>query len=796
MDEKKEDRWSNWHAWDVPFILQYRVVCIIVLLLITGFFCFQLKNLKMAADPLEPMYPTGHPFLPVMKDIKEMAREPSMLVGILEVKTGDIYNKDTLHKIDRITKALMGINGIVPLGITSLTSGIDHLNNSAEGFSPEPVLGAKWPTTEKEFKALKRKIAVNPMGIGRYVSYDNTAVMITATLADMDQKIQRNYKQLTDKDKEKTSFIKFKKQQTSMFQANLLKGVRDIKKEVDDINHGFYFMGEEILREQMTEMGMRDIPMAGGVMLILAVIVLAMYFKTFQGVFIPLTAMILSILLCLGFWAWQGMIFNPMALLFPLALGLLSMMFSVMVLHQYYRLCNVGREKYRALSEAYSSIPVVGAMMSTGLVMLSLYVIDIPMIKDLGIMGMLWFAATFIVVVFMTPILISFFPMPVPQKTDIKNSIFRVLADNLLILSQGNGKYGILVMMIMVFVVGGFCFKSISVGNNTPGPSYIPQNHPWNQCFNRLAEKFIGPYQLLVYVRAKEKGGIVDPEAINAIGDFSKYLINEVGAKDSIAIDMMVKLTRATMMDGNPRWQTISGDKKQIQGLARMVMGRGGVESFIDKALNQATISPFFPTRDARHIDRYATMMQAYIDDHPSDHVEFSIGGGLLGMTKALNDGTRTAYKKAMVAAFSAVFILGILVTRSFLFSLLVSLTLAAAQMMLCTIMRVFDIPVSLITVPALVTAIGFGSAFGYLMCHNIAATYQGTHGINDLKEAINFIIFMGMFVFAIFLPWFFIDMKFQSSMATALGLAIMIEAIAVVLCMPVFGSLVKMEVE
>ncbi len=792
MDEKMVNGSCGWRAYDVRFILRYRVVCLIVLLSAMGFFCFQLKNLKMAADPLESMYPTGHPFLPVMNDIKEMAKEPSMLVAILEVKTGEIYNIRTIDKIDKITRALMGIDGIIPSGITSLTNGIDHLESSSEGFMPEPVLGSKWPRTEKEFEALKRKLAVNAMGLGRYISYDNTAVMITATLADIDQNIERAYGRLTDEEKEKISLKKYKKQQGDLFCANLLKGVSEIKKEIDDADHTFYFMGEQILMAQMTEMGKRDIPIAGGVMLILAVLLLAVYFKTFQGVIIPLSSMILSIVLCLSIWAWQGILFNPMALLFPLALGVLSMTFNVIALQQYYRFCRNGMGKNRAISKAYGGIRVVGSIMTAGLVMLSLYVADIPMIKNLGLMGMFWTAATFIAVVFITPILISFFPIPSPGKTETKNKVLKIFADNLLMINQGNRKYGVLSVMVIVLITGGFCLQSLEIGNNVPGPSYIRSDHPWNQCFDRLAKKFMGPYQLLVYVRAKEKGGIADPEAINAIGDFSKYLINEVGAKDSIAIDMMVKMVRATLMDGNPKWQTIPKDKKQIGGLARMVISRGGVESFIDKALNRATISPFFPKRDAQHIDRYATMMQTYIDDHPSDHVEFSFGGGLLGMTKALNDGTRTAYKRTMVVAFAAVFILGTLVTGSFLISLAVSLTIAAAHMILCTIMSVFGMPVSLAIIPALTAAIGFGAVFGYLIIQKAATNEQDSHNIDGLKEAISLVIFIGVFVFIVFLPWFFIGMKFQSAMVMILGLAVIIEAVAAVTCLPMLGGLLK----
>ena len=62
------------------------------------------------------MYPSGHPFLPALQAIKKMAPEPRMLIAILEVKNGDIYNQETIRKIDRITKGLTEVEGVFPAG--------------------------------------------------------------------------------------------------------------------------------------------------------------------------------------------------------------------------------------------------------------------------------------------------------------------------------------------------------------------------------------------------------------------------------------------------------------------------------------------------------------------------------------------------------------------------------------------------------------------------------------------------------------------------------------------------------
>jgi|GEM_PF-985305 len=790
MSEKKMADCSFGKACDVNFSLRYRTIALIVLLVLTGFFCFQLKDIKMAADPMESMYLAGHKFLPALHAINKMAPAPRMLVCILDVKSGDIYNYETIRKIDSITRGLMGVEGILPTGITSLTMGIDHYNNTAQGLSIESILGKKMPETKEDFEALKRKVAVNPMGPGKYVSYDGTAVMITAPLLDIEQKAQRSYNRLTEKEKAGLNFEKYKGQEKAVFNANLVKSIYEIKSKEDDTNHTLYFMGGEVITAQMTAMGKLHIPIAACVMMVFILIFLAGYFKTFQGVFIPVLSMIVPLLWGMGLLSLSGIELNPMAILFPLILGILSLAYNILTMQQYYLLYDKVKDKNQAIAAAYKNVPVSVSILTAGLVTMGLYVSDVPMIKTLGYLGLFWSIGAFAVVVLINPILMSFFPPPNQAKKFHKVVICQSMADVLARPSSGSTRFVILIILALILAIGGFSARRLAIGDNIPGVSYIRPNHPWAQCFDLFSKKFMGPYQLLVYVKAKDKGGLLDPEALGAIGDFSNYLKDKCGARDCIAFDYMIQMARVMLMDGNPKWQTIPVSEEKIEGLAGMVMEEGGVESFMDKTFTQATISPFFPESNTKSIDKYVSKMQTYIDHHPSDKVEFSLGGGLLGMTKVLNDGIRKAYARILMIAFIGVVILGILASGSLLLSLIITLPIAAAQAILWLIMSVSGMSVSMPVVLVTAVSIGFGFVFGHYLLKVIALAYQeyGDHDAavrNGLKEIGGVLMFMGLFIFAASLPWFFIGMKFQSNMLLITGVMVILEATASLMFIP-----------
>ncbi len=776
---------------DVNLVLRFRIPLLIIFLTMTAFFCLQLKGLKMEPETLESMYPAGHAFLPQLQAIKKMAPPPRMLIGLLEVKRGDIYNPATIRKIGRITKNLTSIEGILPAGITSLTQGIDHYNNTADGLSIEPILGRKWPETQKELASLKRKIAINPKGLGRYVAYDGTAAMITAPIVNIEEIAKASYKKLSDIEKAEVTLEQFQNKSKASFQKKLIKGTNKIKLQENDENHTLFFMGPQLIEAHMTAMGFRHIPMAGAAMLVIIIFLLAAYFKTLAGILLPLLAMIISMLWGMGAYAAWGFDFNPMALTFPVILGVFSLSVSVSAMKQFYARYSVTGDKGLAIRAGFGGLPVILSIITIGLTTLALYASPVPLFKNLAWLGLFWLMGTIIAVMFVTPLLLSLFSVPNQGVKNNSHEATSSLAAGWRGPTTKKNQWFVLFLLMALLIIGSFAGYRLKIGDNLPGTSYIRPGHPRNQCFDLLSKKFMGPYQLLVYVKAKEKGGLLKAEALNAIGDFSRYLTDQGGARDSIAFDMMIEMSRYMLTDGNPKWQIIPASKNKIEGLAGLVMEQGGVEEFIDKTFSEATLSPFFPEKTKSRIDEYAAMMQAYIECHPSETIEFRLGGGLLGMAKTINDGTQKAYTIILPTAFSLVFGLSVLVFGSLFLGFVVTLPIAAAQAGIWIIMMATGIKVSLPVALASAPAIGFGALFGFHLIPSLRKAANIPVGRradrqNHLYEMSGIALFLGLLIFAAMLPWFFIGLKFQSDIALAVGITILFETGLSLLFIPV----------
>ncbi len=763
----------------VSLALRFRAVVLILFLVMTGFLCLQLAHIEMAEDPTESMIPSGHRFSPALRAIEEMGEMSENLIGIVEVKEGDVYNTETVKKIERITRELMGVEEFIPRKIISLYTGMNHYDNTAEGLMGEPILGRITPETKEDFQAVERRVAVNPFGVGHVVSYDGKATMIMAGIADLDLKAETLYKQGVDKESADLSIDQYKKWRMDKFHQRLLRLVDTLKAKEEDENHILHFTGDRLLAAELTSMAREQVPVAAGAMMLVMLGLLAGYFKSFRGALVPIFAFALSVLWGLGFLGASKIALNPMAFLFPLLLGVLSLVCSAMAMKEYDRRNAETESKLQAIVATYRSAPVAASVVIAGLVCLAMLAAGVPMIRQLGWFGLFWAVGTFVVVVVICPVLMSLLPRPARAKGERAGGMFEALAKGLTGVARGSGRVGISLLLALILVAGLVCVWGLNVGDNVPGPAYVRSTHPWTQGFDVMAERFNGPYSFLVHVKAKEEGGLLDPEAINQMGDFSTYLNAKGLVRLSLAFDWVVKLARMALMDGNPKWWTVPASQQDMEGLSRLVTFSGALDLAVDESFSEATIVSFFPERETDRIDEYVSAMQTYIDEHPSKYADFRLGGGLLAKAKAINDGTRDDYRKTMFLALVTVFLVGLVVTRSAPLGLIVTLSVAAGQALTLLLMTVVGWPVSLAAVPAAVVGAGFGAVFGtYLIRRN------GGAGSASIAPA-GCVLFLGTLAFASMAPWFFIGMKFQSDMAIVLGVSVLLQAIVAVMFIP-----------
>src|SRR3989442_13880874 len=110
---------QRWMEGFLRFPLPSRAAVARAVGVLTGFFPFQMRHPPLHTAFFD-FYPRRHPYIQFYNEFRKMFGTANVMNVIVEVKHGDIYNPETLQKIDRITKFMINTKGIVPYQILSI----------------------------------------------------------------------------------------------------------------------------------------------------------------------------------------------------------------------------------------------------------------------------------------------------------------------------------------------------------------------------------------------------------------------------------------------------------------------------------------------------------------------------------------------------------------------------------------------------------------------------------------------------------------------------------------------------
>ena len=127
------------------------------MILITGFLTTQIFRMEMFTRFLD-LFPSTHPYVQIHKQYSKYFGGAYQATLMLEVKEGDVFNFETLKKMEGIQYDVDLIPGVVHFAIYSVASPKDSVTKETrEGFSTKQLMKAV-PQNEQELEDLKKKI--------------------------------------------------------------------------------------------------------------------------------------------------------------------------------------------------------------------------------------------------------------------------------------------------------------------------------------------------------------------------------------------------------------------------------------------------------------------------------------------------------------------------------------------------------------------------------------------------------------------------------------------------------------
>ncbi len=761
-------------SW-IDSLLRYRLIIGLLAAVATVFFLLQLPKLSIHTDFFD-LYPPRHPYIQLYQQYREMFGGANVLVIAVEVKEGTIFTLPAIGKIDRITRALMETQGVDPYQVISLTHPkLKNIRVSSYGISILPLMHPAFPRNQEDLDRM-REAAYRNQGIrGFYLSAD---------------------------DKAATIFAGFWEEGTDL--GMLFERVQDLKRQEEDDNTRIYLTGYPMLYAWIMHyypMILMVIGVTAGAIALL----LWFYFRTFQGVLIPMFSGALSTVWTLGFAALFGFNLDPLVLVVLVLITARVLSHSVQSMERYHEEYYRRGDKLAAIRTSYLSLlaPALVAIASDGAAILTLAVASIPLIQNLAFVCSFFMVTIAVSVITLVPIVLS---VVRPPRRDPKagsrlsDRIYNGINGGLVRISYGRSRYFVAGLMISTLAVGMFYAHKLRIGDMSIGEAIMHHDHPYNVAYRFVNEHFVGSSQLVIIAEGSGENAIQNGQVLNKIEQFQKYMELGPNTGGSLTVTNMMRRVYRMYHEGEPRWEFIPDETRYLGNLFFLIQSStspGEMDRYFSRDYKNATITVYYRDYSSEVIKGAIRRAKEFIADNPVEGVEFRLAGGLMGVLAATYEEVEWSYAVNIPLVMFTVFVLSFLTYRSVLGALIVMMPSIVAQPLSEATMYWLGIDANINSLPVAAVGIGIGIDYGYYVLSRIVEEYHKNPDFDAANaEALmttgRAIMFTGTTLTAAVVFWLFFPMKFQAEMALLLTLLLFFHIVGALVFIPAFVSLLK----
>jgi hypothetical protein len=766
----------SWMEAYINFLLRFRVIVISIVTLVTlylGYYAMQMRVYTNFFD----LYPPHHPYIQLYQQYRRMFGTANVLMMMIECKQGDIFNVDTVNKINFATLKVVETPGVNPYQIRSLTHPkVKNIRIRGAIITAYPIMYPGPPKTKDDIAAIKKAVYTNEGVHGFYVSRDNTAALITAGFWE-----------------EGVDF------------RGLYDRMQGIRREVEkDGKHIVYISGFPMLYSWVFSYKNYILAVIG----ITSVIILALlwfYFRTATGVWVPLFSGGLSSLLALGVAGRFGFNLDPLVLVVLVLITARALSHSVQSMERYHEEYHRLQNKQEAIMSSYLGLfsPAIVSIAADGFATLTLALAHIPLIQKLAYVSSFWIFTIFISVVTLHPIILYYIPPPPHDPkagSRFSDKLYTTINRAMVKISQGNNRYFVLGSFSVALVIGMVYSKDLKIGDVSIGKALMAPTHDYNVSYDKINEKFVGASQLVILAEGQKEGVIKDPQVLQTLEKFQRFMEQQKLVGGSITITTMARRLYQMFQEGIPKWAIIPDNPRDVGNIFYQflnTLGADDLDSFIDKNSQNATITVYYKDYNHSTVVGSIEMARQFIDNNPVENINFRLAGGLLGILAAVNEEVEWSYKWNLILVMVTVFVLSMLTYASVVGALIVMIPSIVAQPLSEAIMYWMGIDANINSLPVAAVGIGIGIDYGYYVLSRIVEEFQrfGDHE-KAIEEALmttgRAIMFTGTTLTVSVIFWVFFPMKFQSEMAILLTLLLFLHVVGALAFIPGMVSLLK----
>ncbi len=720
----------------VRLILRYRFYNLLVVGIITVFMIYMATKNKMSYE-MAQMLPSDHPVMENYNHFKTTFGQDGAVMFIGS-RFENIYDLEKFNAWHDLTRKLDKINGVE--GVLSIANVYTLVKDTAERKFNFASVVTKKPENQQEMDSLATVI----QGLKFYESLlYNPETKVQLMMVTLDKNV------LNTKER-----------------VPLIYEIKQIIDEFGENNHQeMHYSGLPYIRTITSDLIKRELNRFIILALLVAAIILTIFFRNFHAVFFPVLIVIISTIWTLGTVALMGYQITILTGIIPPLLIVIGIENSIFLLNKYFEEYKSHQNKVKALSRTVTRIGganfLTNATTAAGFA--AFIVTGNKLLVEFGIIASINILGIYLLTLILIPIFFSYSRAPKTVRLErMDNGLTNkmLLAAVFWVSHHRNRIY----WLTLVLIIGGFVGVS-QLKTTGSIVDDVPEDGKMYRDLLYFEQHFNGVMPLEITIDTKAKRGVLKLDFIKRLDRLAEEALGHFPELSKpLSVADLVKFSKQSFYNGNPDKFSLPSSQEAnfiMQYLPKMDTGkRSLINSFVDKELETTRITVQMANLGTKEIEELKDSLIPKIDKiFPPDKFDVIVTGSSV----VFLEGTKYLVKNLFQSLILAIVVIALLMAMLFSSARMVAISLIPnliPQLLTAAMMGYFGIPIKPSTILIFSIALGisvdntihFLSRYRLHLRHNdwkispsvlLALRETGYSMINS-----SLVLFFGFFIF------------------------------------------------
>ena len=761
------------------FFFRHRLATLLALAAFTLVMGVLAARLHMSAG-FDKQLPIGHEYTDTFFEYRTQLFGSNRIMVVVRARHGGIWTAASLKKLHEVTEAVLFLPGIDRRSVQSLwTPNTRVYELTEEGFEAEDVIGGNiTPEALDEQKIARiQDRAIRGGYVGSLVANDGTAAMIVADLLEEDPNTHR-----------KLDYLDL---------ASKLE--KDLRGKLESPEHAIEIIG---FAKQIGDIadGARGVAQFFALATLLTALAVYWYCRSILLTLLPLLCSMTSVIWQFGTLTLLGYGLDPLAILVPFLVFAIGVSHGVQQINAITKAVARGADSFEASRESFSSLFIPGslALVTAFVGFITLVMIPIPMIRELGITASIGVGYKIVTNLVMLPVVASYFrySRDYALRLEALQAQRGAIIERLGFIADPRHARVVLAMAAVLLALAMWQSHGRHIGALQPGAPELRPDARYNIDTRNIVERFDLGMDVLTVVFETPNDSCNSFPILDYIDQFTLHMAQVPGVLSVSSLSALAKFANAGLNEGNPKMTALPRDSKALQVAVGYLPEAGGL---FNRACTMMATNIYLADHRATTIETAIQAVKRFRQEHDATPpgVKVRLASGNVGVLAATNEEVGSRELPMMLYVYAAIMTLVLIAYRDWRAMLACCVPLTLATFLGYWFMRTLDIGLTVATLPVMVLATGIGVDYAFYI-YNRLLIHLAHHEPMPvalratLREVGIATIFTAITLSVGVATWALSDLKFQADMGILLTFMFVVNMLTAITVLPAFAAVLE----